>query len=290
MDRRVIAVFLLVLLFFVTACAHFDTSDTGERRASVVPFSPSAAIPQPGWVQISGPASYYGLDTRQAMLDFASILNIDYDFLQENDDLTALAYQWARLRDYVYNNAPMRTVRRGFIVDPSVSVIGPPIPGAELFFIQCESFWNSLGMETEFPGCRNMEHPWLISALRDFAGLCRSSTRAQVVEELAMGMFPTRNDLPPCQQQFYEALEAFMHTVNAPFWDDMQNNDPVITRIGLPGIVNCWDVCYFTIWLYDPDLLELSEEELAQHTDDLRAAITEFTGISNQPFVFRVAW
>jgi len=129
----------------------------------------------------------------------------------------------------------------------------------------------------------------LLEALQEFTEICCNSNRLDVIEALVIGMLPTRQSLGPSQQYFLEQLEAFMAKVNAPFWEDMHNNDPVITHIGIPAApesVLCYP--FFTIWLYDPDLLELNLQEFNQATAELRQQINEFTTAEGHRVEMRV--
>ena len=224
------------------------------------------------------------LDIHQALVEFAEEMNLSNNLVEDNEILTRLAEQWALIRLFVDNLESMRTTTRGLVMDPNTFTISSPSMNAKGLMAVCDSLITDIKFVIGvLPDV--LEDEELTSALLTFAGMCANNVRFQVMEELTGTMFTTRCDLTPAQLTQLEALEAYMAKVNAPFWQNPDLYDPVIAYIGLPLIHESNPI--FTVWLYDPTLIGLSDAEFSRRTAPLLADIVEFIG-SSEHFVLRV--
>jgi len=289
MKKCVLAVIVLCLGLLFTACAHLPIPTPGTRQANAPVLRPMGQDAQSEWIDLTGPSAESDIDIHQALHDFAASTLIDYYLLLENEELTALAEQWARLKMFI-DTVAIRSIRRGIVMDTVVNMVLPPqIYDIENILLYCDAMLDhGILFNVVFSCQSHMQNERLINALLEFTAICREHIRFEVMEELVLGMMPTREALTPSQQSFLCALEDYMAVVNAPFWEDMYNNDPVITHIGLPSAVGQFgSYPFFTIWLYDPDLLGLGSGELAEYTGDMEADIIGFAG-DMYAFEFRV--
>jgi len=196
----------------------------------------------------------------------------EQDFLRVNEALDTYYRQWERLNDFI-DLLPVRTVKRGLILDWPVNMWSP-----------AGSRGDGSGFNVGFSSQAHMDNEELKEALLIFTGIDRDNIDFEVVGEFTVGWTPTRENLTPEQLRALDMLEAFVEKVNAPFWQDRYTHDPVVVRIELTGD---WDwegteeftLSAFTLFLYDPDLLDLTTDELADRTVALREEIAAVTGV-----------
>jgi len=290
MKKNALALIFIVMAALLSACSQFTSSDTDIHQGGTSFFRPSSHIGRenPGPVSPTGSPSQRGIDLHEALRSFADATLSDYYVLAGNEELTTLAQQWARLQLFMEESA-IRTTRRGILMDSVISMIGPPFHDLSDIIFDCDTLLD-LGLSFVVGvTCQNHVHnELLLNTLLEFTEICRDNLRFEVMGEMVFGMMPTRQSLTTSQQYFLNCLESFMAVVNAPFWEDMYSNDPIITHIGLPTTLVGWGYPFFTVWLYDPDLLGLPVEELEGYTSDMRAQILDFITVDPYHFEFRV--
>ncbi|MCL2528575.1 MAG: hypothetical protein FWE42_09185 [Defluviitaleaceae bacterium] len=284
MKKHILVIIFLVLALFLSACSHLPSPNTDAFQGGATLARPSNAATQP-----ESESPQQGADLQEALRNLADSTFSDYSLMAGNEDLTTLAEQWARLQLFMQESI-VRTTRRGIVMDTVVSTVAPPFSNLDDILLDCGQLLDlGISFNVGFTCQNHLQNEWLIAALLEFTEICRNNIRFEVMGDLAFGMTAARSDLTQSQELFLICLESYMAVKNAPFWADMYNNDPVITHIGLPSATRTAD-CYqfFTIWLYNPDLLGLSQEELDSYTADMRAEILGFIEADPYYFEFRV--
>jgi len=210
------------------------------------------------------------------------------DYLLVNAELRELGEQWDRLDVFASYMSPIRSVRRGIVMDIVISGFSPAGRGNRIFRRSDGTISErNTPFKVTFTYEHHLDNEALIGAILDFTGIDRDNIRfcgGGGQFPFAIGWTPTRWDISPEQLAMLERLEEYMAKVNAPFWEDRHSNDPVIVRIGLPYPPEWAEPYrggrvreYFTIWLYDEYLDGLTEE------------VAAFTGIGSRLLYFRVA-
>ncbi|MCL2572759.1 MAG: hypothetical protein FWE11_10190 [Defluviitaleaceae bacterium] len=267
MKRCILIVFVLSIIVFIVACSYITYHPIEEQ---VVLAHASA-----------------GTDIHRALEDLSDI--IGHRLPAEDMEVPPNTLCWSRFDDFIYTEE-IRSLRRGIVMDAIIHWVPPSCYSNDRYTFECRecTIW-AMSLDLGFTRHDHVLNERLLDALQELMGVCRNNSRFDVAESLAIGMIPTRHSLNSYQLYFLEQLEAFMAKVNTPFWEDMHNNDPVITHIGIPAAPES-ALCYplFTIWLYDPDLLELNLHEFNQATAELRQQINEFTNATGHRLEMRV--
>lgn len=196
----------------------------------------------------------------------------EQDFLRVNKEMGQFYTQFNRLHQFA-DLVQVRTVRRGIVMDFVIRSWSPA--GGR-------GVWSNfiVTFSEEFAGNEELKETFLL-----FTGISRDNVDFEVAGEYFLGWAPTRANLTPQQNADLDALESFKSTANAPFWYDRYLHDPVIVNIGFDGEwdfnTNQFSLSGFDIFLYDPDLLDLTDEEIIQRTAMLKDEIISATGVEN---------
>jgi len=197
---------------------------------------------------------------------------IEQDFLRVNEEMGQFYKQNNRLHQFA-DLVRVRTVRRSVVMD---------------FVMFGWSAAGGRGAGSGFQVTLSEEHTnneELKETLLFFTGIDKDNIDFEVAGEFIFGWTPTRADLTPEQNIDLDALEPFKSAANAPFWHDRYLHDPVIVSIGLDGEwdfnTNLFSLTGFDIFLYDPDLLDLTDDEIIQRTATIKSEIMSVTGVEN---------
>jgi len=225
--------------------------------------------------------TFAGLDSDEAQFEIAGTHSwyTEQDFLRVNEELMRFYQQFMRLRRFS-EVLPVHSVRREILMDSVWVTLAPAGSGGD-----------GSGFSIGFREGHEVNEE-LIETLLLFTGIDRDNINIEAHGEVFFGWTPTRTNLTHEQNTQLDALEVFKATVNAPFWNDRYLYDPVIVNIGLDGDwnygSNLFNLTNFIVFLYDPELLDLTDSETTLHTASLREDIITSTGVENITFrVFR---
>ncbi|MCL2386253.1 MAG: membrane lipoprotein lipid attachment site-containing protein [Defluviitaleaceae bacterium] len=240
-----------------------------------------------------------GLSREQIRFEVRAIDSnyINYDFLRVNEELAELTRQHERMMEFM-DLIPVRSVRRGIIMDGVIGFLVPPNRGAAQFADGIRRDGRRFGMG--FSSEEHAENEELMEVLLAFTQIPRNEIEILGgVSRAYRGFQRMRDDLNEEEKRDLLALEAYKETANAPFWQNRDLHDPVIVRIEFPHSGRSRNAIRmadgspvfnpnsFILYLYDPDLLGLTIEEIAERTSALKEEITAATGVEN--FQFNVA-
>jgi len=282
--KRICFVLALAATGFIAAVLFFSYEDADERTLGLAAFSPPGA---PG--QASQPCAAAQDDAFYMIIQEITAFGFPRnDELISNDELYAFATQIELMRRHI-NESAVITQRRGIAMEPTGPVASLPLYGPSRQPWSCDTLLAyALTASLELT-CDNQVQR-LVDALIYLGEICADYNRFNLTMELMLGMLPTRQALSCSELYFLYELEAFMAMVNAPFWGNMYAFDPVITHIGVP-VGSPLGCSYFTIWLYNPSLKCLTDDQLADYTTELRNEILkklENVGANPYRFEFRV--
>jgi len=236
------------------------------------------------------PHGYENTAIRNEMLEFAGLSSNDVqferthpnprflsdDFLHTNEGYNRLHQQTEMLQEF-RDLIRVRSTRRGIVID---HVLGSWFPAGIMH--------DGPGINVEF-GQHHINNEDLKELFFTFTGLDREETLITKGEERVIGWtVVSRSRLTPEQSADLLALEEFVLMVNAPFWEDRYQHDPVIIGIHSEGRIsrrtNELNFTNHIIWLYDPDLMGLTRREIRQQTIGLRNEIIAATGVRDIQF------
>jgi hypothetical protein len=217
----------------------------------------------------------------------------EFEFVRVNAELAELYEKWTRLNEFS-EILRLTSVRRGIGMGNLAGAMGPPTRGAAPFRFTdgtySQRYMFQVGLCREFYGDEE-----IIALLLEFTGISPDEIVFwdNTYSERVRGNSIARAELDAEQTAQLLALEAHRDTVNAPFWQDKFQHDPVITGIS-------WWVAFridggestlqFTISLYDETFLDLPWEELYEATADIRREITAATGVENIMVQSAMVW
>jgi len=284
MKKRTIFIIALVVVLFFAGLVYLSNNEMGENQVGLAGFRPFGSQEQADLICI--PAQESG-NLYSAMQELAENNFTLCGELINNNELPALIRQ-IELIESMINETAVLTQRRGLLMETEFTATALSRYNLEPEFWNCSALLTQALLATVGSSCDNHAHNQrVINALLEFNEVCGDYTRFDVAIDLMLGMLPMRQSLTPSQLEFLYALEDFMAMVNEPFWEDKHENDPVITHIGMP-ISSPLRCPFFTIWLYEPDLMELTYSQLAEYTMALREEISRFVGSEAYRFEFRV--
>jgi len=282
--KKFLAILALILtvsaILILVSYSHFNSySEEGNRNLARFRL-PGTAVESINFIQFSYHDNINIHDTFQ---------EFDIDE-HDNSSLTIIARQWELLQQFIEGEPTVLTTRRGLIMHRDITPAALP------------SFYELYGVDWDCgalmaldltlairPNCQNnLNNERLMNIFHEFHEICGGNIFIHAMGELFSEMLTTRHSLSQSQLKFLEALESYMEFVNIPFWYDMYKNDPVITHIGLPNPNTAGRCYFFTVWLYDPALIALSDDELAEYTIPLREEMKDFIGLQSYRFEFRV--
>jgi len=280
MRKRAIIIITLVVLKPLATLMYLSPAETGAHQASLASFR---GVEQAGFTYVIPE----DIDIVYSIIqDLAANSLTPCEEIGKDDVLYDLSVHLDILQQMI-DEASVLTYRRGILMENAN--LHTPFYQLDRQLWSCSALLAQALLATVGFSCDNhAQNQRVITALMGLSDICSDYTRIEVTIELMLGMLPVRQALTPSQLEFLYALEGFKAMVNAPFWEDMYSNDPVITHIGVPisSLLRC---PFFTIWLYDPDLKELTNCQLAEYAMDIREEILEFIGLDAYPFEFRVA-
>jgi len=235
---------------------------------------------------ISELLEFAGLNSNQITFGYSATIpeftSADNYFLQANTQLGELANQHQLLREFLdIQNAP--TTRRGEWMQRVIRTIDRPSHFGN-------DDWRPFRVSLDVAYYPPSEE--FVAELLAFTGIDRDFILFQLSDWSA--------NLSAANQEFvdalteedaalFAALQAYMDTVNAPFWQNPRHNHPVIEEI-LPPMFISEDMIYddFLIQLYDGDLLGFMPADLLlAYLQTIRADIIEATGIPSERLTIR---
>jgi len=220
---------------------------------------------------------FAGLEANEVQFTEMAATNFFADFLLANEEWLHLSLQYERLRAF-QDLIVVRSARHDTIMERVLERV-----------FAADFHWKESGdpyFSVKMQECmyNNKE---LREALLAFTGIADDRISFELYEPCVFGQHMSRHSLTPAQLTDLETLEAYMEKVNAPFWYDRYQHDPVIVRIAM----TCRSAQHgcvlreYIITLYDPDLIGRSRLGIAWHTRSLRADIIALTGVSNFRFI-----
>ena len=228
--------------------------------------------------------AFFNRELRYEMLAFAGIEQRDVIFQwtrvnpwEADQDILGPLHEQSKRLDAFMDLVMVRSVRRNIVMDMVTWSLAPPdFRGDGSGFIVGLAEYNFYNTE-------------LRETLLAFTGIAGDNIKFEPPLILSIGWHPTRGCLTPGQQSHFDTLEAFQEKVNAPFWYDRYQHDPVIVRINLTGRWRLRSPGHFIlhnyhIMLYDPDLAGRNNISIAWRTRALRREIVATTGIRNIRF------
>jgi len=217
---------------------------------------------------------------------------LDYAGLEPHE----VAFQWTRVNPWEANQdiigpqheqqmrlsafmdlVGVRSARRNIVMDMVTWGWAPPgFRGDSSSFTVGVAEYNFNNME-------------LRETLLAFTGIAEDNIEFEPPMIFSVSWHPIRRDLTPRRQVNYDTLRAFQEKVNAPFWYDRYQHDPVIVQVNLVGRWRLRSHSRFIlhnyhIMLYDQDLAGRSNISIAWRTRALRREIVAATGIRNIRF------
>ncbi|MCL2415632.1 MAG: hypothetical protein FWD01_02360, partial [Defluviitaleaceae bacterium] len=189
------------------------------------------------------------------------------DFLMANEGLRELVQQREYLNEFI-NLTFVRSIQQNYIIKSPIISAGLAAEGSD-------SYRFKVGFSEE----SFMNNQYLREVLTAFTGINGENIDFELLEpRRGVGVGNEAfNRLSPEMQADLIALEEYMEIVNAPFWQDRYAHNPVIALITIS-----WDFPdNFVVFLYNPELLDLTEEEIAEHTAEFRNEIIAATGVEN---------
>jgi len=286
MKKRTIVLITLVFVAIIAVGAYLSPFDINEDQTNLAAFQLGHPARQ---------ADFTCLVTQNtdsiyiAIQELAESSLTDCGIFTGNEGLADLTRQ-IELLNVLIEGTAIETPRRGLLIESPNREATLPSYLLQQGMWDCDAILTHALASSARMTCENQPHNQrLVNTLLEFSEICNENNQFEMILELFLGMVPTRQSLSQSQLEFLEALEGFMEIANAPFWEDMYNNDPVITHIGLPIATSfIMRNPYFTIWLYDPDLIDLTPRQLATYTADLRREISEQIETETYRFEFKV--
>ncbi|MCL2378806.1 MAG: hypothetical protein FWC77_06745 [Defluviitaleaceae bacterium] len=218
---------------------------------------------------------YAGLTANEVKFEMVDAHSwyMEHDFLRVNEEHDRFYHQFERLGQ-LWNLLPVRSARRDIVMDRVIISMSPAGSRGE-----GSGFY--VGLQEHHAD----SHQALKETILSYTGIDEDNLNLELSYALGMGWLPLRRNLTPLRQADYDALQTFKSAVNAPFWDDKYLHDPVIVQIRLDGRWNFdsaeFALSNFIIMLYDPDLENLTAQEVARRTLGFKNEITAATGVSN---------
>jgi len=235
---------------------------------------------------------FTGIDEHNITFE-RQLIGFDYrfvDFLRVNAELGELVRQWELLEEFMHTTE-IRT-RHGRVMYSAIRTVSPARPDTTTVPTEDPGYMRlNPRFEVGFSSQEYLEDEELISDLLKFTGICPENIEFYVFGRNSIGWEPFILEyLSPEQLADLDKIENFMDMVNAPFWEDTYNNDPVIYRISLPLPWAETDVYreYFIILPYEPALAHLTNREIGTHLAELKTELVDYTGINPELVVFRV--
>lgn len=287
----------------VVITSIWDNSQHSWLSLSGVPeFSP---LGWDGWTQarfsvgLSTAEHLQNEELINEILDFAGLTRVDvhfevraidsnyvsFEFLRVNAELAELYQQWQRLQELM-ELMRIRTTRRGIVMDTVINGISPANRGTIPFYLGDGRMWDMFGFNVSLSSQTHVENEQLIQTILTYTGISPDNIDVET-DRFYTGWTRSRHSLNPQELESLEALEAYKEIANAPFWQNRDLHDPVIVSISLP-LGAYWDgdrsgihSPYFTLHLYDPDLLDLTRDEFDERTATLKAEISAATGVED---------
>ncbi|MCL2386254.1 MAG: hypothetical protein FWC89_01775 [Defluviitaleaceae bacterium] len=235
-------------------------------------------------LQVTGlPRSQIRLEVRPIEATY-----VTYDFLRVNEELAELYRQRERMMEFI-DLIAIRSVRRGIVMDSVIHFAFPPSRGAEPFMFWHGCVCGGRHFHVGFTSEEHANNEELLEVILAFTQIPHDEIETQTVALLYTGNQRSASDLTREERLDLRALESYKEEANAPFWYNRYLYDPVILRIRLPHCGH-WtrqlggyygSSPNFVLYLYDPDLLNLTPEEFAERTATFKEEIKSATGVEN---------